>query len=126
MIEDRDAPRHNTCFFRAFVYFQNKDLSIDCVVRDISDTGARLQFSKPQNFSEILDLHIPAKGQNFHAKVRWSDGNEIGVAFHVSTKADSADVSLDRRVERLESEISALRQAVRHLQKSTDKKPEAA
>jgi hypothetical protein len=126
MIEDQDAPRHNTCFFRAFVYFENKGSAIDCIVRDISDTGARLQFSKLLNFSEFVHLHIPAKGQSFRARVMWHDGDEIGIAFHASAKTDSIDISLDTRVDRLESEIAVLRQAVKHLQKNTDKETEAA
>jgi hypothetical protein len=126
MIENRDSPRHNRCFFRAFVYFEKNTVAIDCVVRDISDTGARLQFPKRQDFTEDLDLHIPAKGQSFHAKVRWNDGDEMGIAFHASTKADTEDISLDQRVDRLEAEITVLRQAVKYLQKSTEKKPEAA
>jgi PilZ domain len=126
MIERRDSPRRNTCFFRAFVYFENSSTAIDCIVRDISDTGARLQFPKPQNLTEIVDLHIPVKGQSFHAEMRWHDGDEIGVAFHASPKADTADITLDRRMDRLEAEISMLKHAVKHLQKHTDKNTEAA
>jgi hypothetical protein len=126
MIDDQDALRHNTCFLRAFVYFENKGSAIDCIVCDISDTGARLQFSKPQHFSEFVHLHIPAKGQSFRARVRWHDGDEIGVVFHATVNTDTTDISLDRRVDRLETEIGLLRQSVRHLQKNTDKKVETA
>jgi hypothetical protein len=126
MIERRNSPRHNTCFFRAFVYFENSTTAVDCVVRDISSTGARLEFPKHQNFTELLDLHIPIKGQNFHAKVRWHDDNEMGVAFHVAESGAPDDVGLDRRMDRVEAEISMLRQAVKHLQKNGDKKVEAA
>lgn len=126
MIERRDSPRRNTCFFRAFVYFENSTVAVDCIVRDISDTGARLQFPKPQRFTEILDLYIPVKGLSFHANMRWQDGDEIGIAFHANTKTASADVTLDRRVDRLESELTVLKHAVKHLQKNGDKKTEAA
>jgi hypothetical protein len=68
MIERRDSPRRNTCFFRGFVYFENSTIAADCIVRDISDAGARLQFSVLQKFTEILDLLIPLNGQSFHAK----------------------------------------------------------
>jgi hypothetical protein len=126
MIERRDSPRRNTCFFRAFVYFENSSTAIDCIVRDLSDTGARLQFPKPQNLTELLDLHIPVKGRSFHAAMRWYDGDEIGIAFYASATTDKADISLDRRVDRLEAEISMLRQAVKRMQKHTDKNTEAA
>jgi hypothetical protein len=120
MIERRDSPWRNTCFFRGFVYFENSTIAADCIVRDISNCGARLQFSVPQKFTEIL--LIPLKGQSCHAKVRQQDGDEIGIAFHASTKAVSADISLDRCMDQLQSEITAHRQAVRHLPKNNDKK----
>jgi hypothetical protein len=119
MIERRDSPRRNTCFFRGFVYFENSTIAADCIVRDISDCGARLQFSVPQKFTEIS--LIPLKRQSCHAKVRQRDGDEIAIAFHASTKAVSADISLDRRGSASVG-ITARRRAVKHLEKNKDKK----
>jgi hypothetical protein len=76
--------------------------------------------------TEILDLHIPVKGRSFHATTRWYDGDEIGIAFYASATADKADISLDQRVDRLEAEISILRQALKRMQKHADQKTEAA
>ena len=77
-------------------------------------------------YPEFMDLHIPIKGQNFHSKVMWNDANEIGVAFHATSNTGVGDIGLDTRVNRMESEIAALRQAVKHLQKNGDKNTEAA
>jgi hypothetical protein len=126
MIEDRHAPRHNTCLFRAFVYFEGNGAAINCVVRDISETAARLQFHTPQDFPECLDLHIPAKGRSFHAKVQWIDGDEIGIAFHAAGIPDPADSSLEQRLDRLEAEVALLKQSVKHLQKNAENNEEAA
>ena len=123
-MDNRDAPRYK-CFLRAFAYVDDSGIAVDCVVRELSDTGARLQFSKPREFSEFVDLHIPIKGQSFHSKVLWHEGDEIGVAFHTTTNTDSAGVTLDRRVDRLEAEIGMLKKAIKHLQKTTDPKAEA-
>jgi hypothetical protein len=67
VMEKRGALRHK-CFLRAFVYFEGHGTAVDCIVRDISDSGARLQFGKPLALTELLDLHIPIKGKSFHAK----------------------------------------------------------
>lgn len=122
MIEKRGSPRQSRCFFRAFVYFEGNGTAVDCVVRDISDTGARLQFPKPQKLSEFLDLYIPVKGQSYHSKVRWEEGNEIGVAFHTTSNTDADNIGLDERMNRLEAEVAAMRQAVKHLQRNADEK----
>jgi hypothetical protein len=122
VIEKRGSPRQNRCFFRAFVYFGGGGTAVECVVRDISDTGARLQFAKPQKLSDFVDLHIPIKGQSYHAKVRWEDGSEIGIAFHATSNTDAANMGVDERMNRLEAEISALRHIVKLLQRSNDQK----
>jgi PilZ domain-containing protein len=126
VIEDRGSPRQNKCFFRGFVYFGGVLTAVDCVVRDISDTGARLQFSAPQKFSDLLDLHIPIKSLVFRAKVRWRDGAEMGVRFHATTQTDTGEITCDRRVDNLEAEIATLRRAVKLLQRNSDKAKESA
>jgi hypothetical protein len=124
-MDNLGAPRHK-CFLRAFAYVDDSGIAVDCVVRELSDIGARLQFSKPRDFTEFVDLHIPIKGQSFHSKVQWREGNEIGVAFHATTNTNTSGVAIDRRVDRLEEEIVMLKKAIKHLQKNADPKPEAA
>jgi hypothetical protein len=94
-------------------------------VRDISDSGARLQFDKPLALSEILDLHIPIKGQTFHAENRWRNGAQIGVAFRAAKKSKPDDTSADRRVDRLKEEITELKKAIKLLRKNDDQNTEA-
>jgi PilZ domain-containing protein len=120
MMEKREAPRRK-CFLRAFVYFEGRGTAVDCVVRDISDIGARLQFDKPLVLSELLDLHIPIKGKSFHAEKRWRNGDEIGVTFRAATNTNMDDTGVDRRVERLKTEIGELKKAIKHLQKNDQK-----
>jgi hypothetical protein len=123
-MEQRESPRHK-CFLRAFVYLEDSIAAMECIVRELSDVGARLEFPGPRNFTEFLDLHIPIKGQNFRSKVQWQEGNEIGVAFHVTT--NTGDVGVDKRMDQLEVEIAKLKHAVKHLQRKTaNQKPEAA
>ena len=129
MTEKRHSPRQKS-FLRGYVYFGNSPSAVDCLVRDFSDTGARLKFSGAPAVTEILDLHIPVKGQSFRSRVQWHADDEIGVNFDclaaAGTSAHEGDVDLANRVNRLEAEISALKQLVKRLQKNTDNKTEAA
>jgi hypothetical protein len=125
MSEKQRAPRQKT-FLRGFAYFGNSPSAIDCVVREFSETGARLTFSGPPMFSETLDLHIPIKGQSFHGKVQWNDGDELGIAFDTLATAATNTQTSDSRLDRLEAEIAALKQIVKRLQRITDDKTEAA
>jgi hypothetical protein len=59
----------------------------ECIVRNISDTGASLEFSnvvqlkKDVALKQDLALTIARKGRSFLAKIVWWRDNFIGVAF---------------------------------------------
>ena len=121
MVERRQASRQKS-FLRGLVYLGNSPSAVSCLVRDVSDTGARLTFSAPIATTDTLDLHIPVKGQRLRGKVKWREADEIGIAFvsdaGVETRSASDD-ELAVRVKRLEGEIAALRQMIKRLQKTT-------
>jgi hypothetical protein len=119
MKEQRQIPRQKS-FLRGFVYFGNSPSAVDCLVRDISGTGARLKISGGFPAADIIDLHIPIKGQTLHAKVQWREADEIGIAFVSSAASGNADLhdgKLSGRVARLEAEIDALKKLIKRLQK---------
>jgi hypothetical protein len=79
-----------------------------------------LKFSGGFSAADIIDLHIPIKGQTLRAKVQWREANEIGIAFVSSSASGDAephDGKLSARVARLEAEIAALKQMIKRLQK---------
>jgi len=83
MIEKRKSPRKK-CFMRGLVSSAGSNSKIQCLVRDISEGGARLMFESPDLISETLKLHLPIGGQTVWANVRWRKGNEMGVAFEAN------------------------------------------
>ena len=54
----------------------------ECIVRNISDNGANIEFSDEYELpKEQLSLRIARKGRSFLAKVIWWRDNFVGVAF---------------------------------------------
>jgi hypothetical protein len=127
MAERRQASRQKS-FLRGLVYLGNSPSAVSCLVRDVSDTGARLTFSGPIATTETLDLHIPVKGQTLRGKVKWREADEIGISFisDAGVEAQSGSDELAARVERLEGEIIALKQMIKRLQKTTTSITDAA
>jgi hypothetical protein len=120
MSERRIATRQKS-FLRGRIYFNNRRSAVDCLIRDISDTGARLIFSSTIAIPDVADLYIPQKEQTLPVHVQWRRGDEVGVAFSETGRAPepSAPVEsgdLGERVQKLEAEIAALRRIVRRLQ----------
>ena len=128
MAERRHTSRQKS-FLRGLVYLGNSPSAVSCLVRDMSDTGARLTFSAPIAATEMLELHIPVKGQTLRGKVKWREADEIGIAFVSDAGAETppaSDNELAVRVARLEGEIVALKQMVKRLQKATASITDAA
>jgi PilZ domain-containing protein len=76
--ERRNAPRMRT-LKAAKIILSDKSPRIDCAVRNLSGTGARLEvstsFGVPTKFDLILD------GERRHCRVAWMNETMIGVSF---------------------------------------------
>ncbi len=118
MDERRRATRQRT-FLRGRVIYDHGRGSADCMVRDMSEHGAKLVFSSPVAIADVVDLQIPAKGEKFRARVRWRTEDEVGVCFpeRAQPKQESpAAGDLTARVTALENEVAALKRHLRRLQ----------
>ena len=61
----------------------------ECIVRNISDKGATIEFSNVVGLpKEQLSLRIARKGRSFMAKVVWWRENFVGVAFRAESPAE--------------------------------------
>ncbi|MEP1209005.1 MAG: PilZ domain-containing protein [Rhizobiaceae bacterium] len=80
---DEAHPReHRRKAFKAgIVSYQNHALTQDCVIRDISSGGVKLQFPKPAMIPDNFCLIIPMEGQRVECQVRWRKGNVVGAVF---------------------------------------------
>jgi len=115
--EPKVAIRQKT-FLKGTLYYDNRRASIECVVRDMSDTGARLTFDNPANVPDNVELFIPHKQQTLRARVQRRGPNEIGIAFEIDRSLEprrASDAELQQRVETLEAEVTALKRLVAKL-----------
>jgi hypothetical protein len=61
----------------------------ECVVRDISEKGARIEFSNVIKLPrQPISLTIARKGRSFLAKIIWWRDNFVGVAFSSETSSE--------------------------------------
>lgn len=114
MQERRTAPRKKS-FLKGIVYFNNRLSSMDCVIRDFSDTGARLEFGATVSLPDSVELYIPARDQTLKAQVRWRKEQEIGVSFggaDAVSERTGASGDLAQRVEALEHDFAKLQRTV--------------
>ena len=120
MEERRKVLRHKS-LLRGTIYFNNRNSTADCMVRDISTHGARLIFSDEVTIPDVVELHIPQKEQTFRAQIVWRHANEAGIAFanpeQAANPAEGGDLA--ERVQKLEHDIELLKRALKRLKSET-------
>ena len=106
-------------FLKGVVYYDNRRVSIECTVRDLSDTGARIAFPALVAVPDDIELDIPQKQTTFLARVRRRNQNEIGVSFE-DRRADEPRRSIDgevaERVAKIEHELVAMKRLLKKLE----------
>jgi len=116
-MSERRRARRLKSFLRGFVYFDKRRGVMSCLVRDLSDEGARIIFSETVTIPDVVNLHLPQKDITLQAKVTWRRGDEIGLGFDGAAKTTAEPLpdqaELMKRVAQLEAEIASLRKVLR-------------
>ena len=88
----------------------------ECVVRNISDNGASLEFSNVVNLpKERMSLRVARKGRSFLAKVVWWRDNFVGVAFSSETPTELPVSDIEERLRKSEIKKRQLQRKIDQL-----------
>ena len=127
---ERRGSRRSKSFLRGFVYVSRKRGALACLIRDLSEKGARIIFSDTVTLPDVVELYIPQRDQTLRARVQWRRNDEIGLGFTETERAADASPSATDVVQRLamlEAEIVSLRALLKRLKaEKTDPADEAA
>ena len=124
--ELRASSRQRTVL-RGCVSYNNRSAAADCLVRDVSSRGARLELSENVVIPDLIELYIPKRQETFRARVQWRRGNEVGVAYVDGGEArepahgvgnldaERGHSDLEERVRKLAAEIVSLKRMTKSL-----------
>lgn len=88
----------------------------DCVVRNISETGAHIEFSNVIKLpKEQISLSIARKGRSFLARIIWLRDNFVGVAFSPETPSALPVSDLEERLRKSEQKKRQLQRRIKQL-----------
>jgi hypothetical protein len=88
----------------------------DCVVRNISEKGASIEFSNVIKLPrEKIALTIARKGRSFLARVVWWRDNFVGVAFSSEKPYDLPVSDLEERLRKSELKKRQLQRRINEL-----------
>lgn len=122
MAEPRKRQRVRT-MLGAQIIFNNRNSTIDCQVRNMTDDGAKIIVDSQLTFPQRFEFHVPQKGRTFQAKVIWRQENETGLEFipDVAIGAGEGATRLAAKLKELESENAILRRRVIDLKAQLDR-----
>jgi hypothetical protein len=88
----------------------------DCVVRNISESGAQIEFRNVIKLpKDQMSLTIARKGRSFLAKVVWWRDNFVGVAFRAESPSELPVSDLAERLRRSEQKKRQLQRRIKQL-----------
>lgn len=104
------------CFMAATISFNNGATTCDCVVRNLSENGARIDLGVFASVPMYFELHIPLRQQRFKAELKWRSETEAGVQFLQEDGVEAvtggseqkATAALQLRIRELEAEVVRL------------------
>src|SRR5947199_6512357 len=88
----------------------NSGSTMDCVVRNISEGGACVEFEATAKLPEEMRLTVARKGRAFLARMIWSQAGRVGLAFRTMTSLD-----FDERLRRSERKKRQLERRIKEL-----------
>jgi hypothetical protein len=123
MIERRALVRHKT-FFKGRIYFNNRLSSMDCIVRDATANGGRLEVSDGVALPNAFEIYLPNKDEYFHAEVEWRKGGSLGVSWSPEQfpkqkhEASGSEHAIVDRLAKLEHQVAVLQRRLDALQEA--------
>lgn len=114
-MQDRRENARDKVIYGGVAEIGENGVTRECIVRNISDKGASVEFANVVNLpKEQMSLRIARKGRSFLAKVVWWRDNFVGLAF--SGQTPLAPVSdLEERLRKSEIKKRQLKRRIEEL-----------
>jgi hypothetical protein len=118
-MQDKRGAHRSRTFLKADIDINGGLSSLSCIVKDMSETGARITLSDGVVLPEHFRIRLPKPDRWVPASVRWRRGDFVGIHFEgghevVIAPGDAAQSDADR-IRYLEGEVSRLRRMLEEL-----------
>jgi hypothetical protein len=91
---DRRQRVRSRVYYGGAIAFNARNSTMDCLVRNFSPLGAKVEFTNAALLPDEVDFTIARKGFCCLARIIWRDVNEAGFAFR-NPKQVTAPIPLD-------------------------------
>lgn len=112
---DRRQAARRTCLLSGSMRFITRDSTLGCRIRNLSETGARVQVTNSYWVPDRFELEIAHHDIRVPAKVVWRTAEELGIRFEANRRGMMTSAKQEDNVIRLKAERERLQQRVREL-----------
>ena len=115
MLERRQSAR-DRMILGSVASINDRGSTMDCVVRNMSEGGACVEFHETAKLPDEMRVTIVHKGCSFFARTMWRRAGKIGLEFRTMTAAGlPASTDLDERLRRSERKKRQLQRRIKEL-----------
>jgi hypothetical protein len=115
MLDRRESVRDKV-IYGGIAEIGERGATRDCVVRNISEKGASIEFSNVIKLpKEKMSLTIARKGRSFLARIVWWRDNFVGVAFSSEKPYELPFSDLEERLRKSEQKKRQLQRRIKQL-----------
>ena len=97
------------------IIFNARQSTVDCVVRNFSAHGAKIEMAGTALLPDEFDLAIARKDISFRVRLIWRNALDAGVQFTADDKSGVVSLDAARKLQRRKAEIERLRRRVSEL-----------
>jgi len=113
-MQDRRQGTRDKVLYGGVAAVNERGSTMDCVVRNISEGGACVEFETSAKLPEELNLTVARRGRSYLARLIWRQANKVGLAFRIMA-SDTPVSDLDERLRRSEIKKRQLQRRIKEL-----------
>jgi hypothetical protein len=114
-MQERRAIHRNRTYLQGEIAFNGRCSTLTCLVRNMSQNGAKIVFAATALIPNEFDVVIPNKAESRRARIVWREQLQAGIAFLEIEKAAVVSIESARKIKKLEAECDALAARVAQL-----------
>ena len=113
-MQDRRESVRDKVFLGGVAEINTRGSTMDCVVRNFSETGACVEFDSSARIPDEMNLTISQRGRSYLARMIWRQANRVGLAFRAMV-SDKPESDLDARLRRSQRKKRRLQRRIDRL-----------
>jgi hypothetical protein len=114
-MQERRTSQRDRTFLGGQVIYNHRYSTLDCLVRNMSQSGAMLVFDDVASIPSEFDVTIRHKGESRRARIVWRAELKAGIAFLPPESSNVVSLETARKMQKLERDRDVLARRVAQL-----------